>query len=1102
MEKKSVYIDELTCLYNRQYLEEKQMQKVRALVAHGTPFSIAIVNIDHFAAINDAHGHAKGDEVLREFAQFLLRELRKSDTIIRYSGDEFVCIMSKTMHQDAEWIYRRIARACRNRQFSGLPLTLSAGIAAFPEDGKTLPNLLKVARGALDIARQRGRDQIQVVEKKAIQLPIKILVDRTNEKRTLETAVSSDAEQVTIARVQGCVGIGKTRLVKDVLDNLTRREIIWADCSLMAGGISYHPIREAIEYRMMRRGVELFKAVPRVYRYEVAKIVPEIGETITEEIGEKERIVDKYRLYEGIKRFFQAGDFPRTVVIDNFQWIDKASLDVVEYLVRSLARTSFVFIQRDDEVSDAVDAFMERMAAEDRFIDIALTVFERSDVSTCLEAILGEEPSETLTEYVTEESAGIPYYIEEIMRDLHYNRYLVIEDGVWRFKQPHQHVLPQCLEEIALRKYRRVSKKSQDVLNIASVIGWFDREIIQEMTALDESELADLLKTMVGVGLVKYRGDNFEFSEEASRNAIYKECVEATKGVTLHRQIAERLEQRAGDEQRAARRLAYHYYHAHDTRRGVLYCKRAADRAKQRYDYDEVVQDHTWALELLGDDQDEKALSMKIGCLRERAYALHTIGDCEAALDDLTEGLKYARHLGDTESQATILAQRALVYHDTSRHKEAIAEAGKSRKLFEQIDNVRGIAGTLTTVAFSHLAQTQTDKAIEMFTQVLQLYADIEDKSEQSKMLNQLGTVYFARGDCERALDYYEKALNKAHEAEDTVAMGVASDSIGTVYRNLGDYQRALASCERALAIMEEIGHRRQEAVTRANIAIVYDELGEYQTSLEYHHAALKIAIETGDKRGEAVYQSNVSAIYSKLGQNHTSLNLFEKSLALARQNRFRVLEVHILSHIGYVHYLMGNYSEGFEISRQAEERAQNMYAEREVFHNALVLALLHMAVDEMDRAKQYMESAYKIASRLCSRRMRFSIQTLLCDYYLTVRDYDNYKQTMQQLRQTTKTPVTTPEEATLNLLSGRYNLQTGKASKARTLLGRSLKVFKELGEQQKTGEVHYYRALLEHKKGDSQKAKKSIKRALEIFNAIGAHAWSDKVGKALNDMQ
>ena len=1099
MEKKSVYIDELTCLYNRQYLEEKQMQKVRALVAHGTPFSIAIVNIDHFTAINKAHGHAKGDEVLREFAQFLLQELRKSDTIIRYSGDEFVCIMSKTMHQDAEWIYRRIARACRNRQFSGLPLTLSAGIAAFPEDGKTLPNLLKVARGALDIAKRRGRDQIQVVEKKAIQLPIKILVDRTNEKRTLKAAVISDAEQVTIVRVQGCVGIGKTRLVKDVLDNVTRREIIWADCSLIAGGISYYPIREAIEYRMMRRGIEVFRAVPRVYRYEVAKIVPEIGKTITEEISEKEHMVDRYRLYEGIKRFFQAGDFPRTVVIDNFQWIDKASLDVVEYLVRSLARTSFVFIQRDDEVSDSVDAFMERMAGEDRFTDIALTVFERSDVSTCLEAILGEKPSDTLTEYVTEESAGIPYYIEEIMRDLHYNRYLVIEDGVWRFKQPHQHVMPHCLEEIALRKYRRVSKKSQDVLNIASVIGWFDPEIIQEMAALDESELADVLKTMVGIGLVRYRGEHFEFSEDVSRNAIYKKCV---KGVTLHRQIAERLEQQAGDEQHAVRRLAYHYYHAHDTRRGVLYCKRAAERAKQQYAYEEVVQDHTWALELLGDDQDEKTLSIKIDCLQKRAYALHTIGDCEAALDGLAEGLKYARHLNDTESQAAILAQRALVYHDTLRHKEAIAEAGKSRKLYEQINNIRGIAGTLTTVAFSHLSRTQTDMAIEMFTHVLQLYEDIEDKSEQSRILNQLGAVYFTRGDCERALDYYEKALNVAHEAEDTVAMGVVSDSIGTVYRNLGDYQRALASYERALAIMVELGQRRQEAVTRANIAIVYDELGEYHTSLEYHHSALKIAIETGDKRGEALSQSNVSAIYSKLGQNHTSLHLFEKSLAIARQYGFRVLEVHILSHIGHVHYLMGDYSQAFEKSRQAEERAQNMLAGREVFHNALVLAVLHMAVDETDRAKQYMESAYKIASHLCSRRMRFSIQTLLCDYYLTVRDYDTYKQTMQQLRQTAKTPVTTPEEATLNLLSGRYNLQTGKASKARTLLGRSLKVFKELGEQQKTGEIHYYRAILEHKKGDSQKAKKSIKRALEIFNAIGAHAWSDKARKVLNGMQ
>ncbi len=1103
MEKKSTYVDELTRLYNRQYLEEKQTQKVRALVAHGTPFSIAIVDIDHFKEINDTYGHMKGDEVLSEFAQFLRRELRKSDTIIRYGGDEFVCIMSKTMRQDAEWIYRRIVKACRNKQFSGLQLTLSAGIAAYPEDGKTLHNLLKVADGALYAAKRRGRDQIHMVEKKAIELPIKHLVNRDNEKEALKTALAHDGEHVAIVIVRGCVGVGKTRLVRDVLDNIHGREIIWADCLLMAEGISYYPIREAIRYRITRRSIDMFTVISWMYRYEVAKIIPEMSETITEDISEKESMVDKYRLFEGIRRILQAGDFPKTMVIDNIQWIDKASLEVVEYLVRSLERFTFVFIHRSEETNDSIDTFMKRIKGTDYGQDIALTAFGQSDIQECICAILGEEPSDKLTEYVTEESAGIPYYIEEIMRGLYHNHYLVIEDGAWQFKQPHKEIVPKSLEDIALRKYRSVSKKSQDVLDIASVIGWFDLEIIQQMAELDETELVDLLKTMAGFGLVKYKGDHFEFTEEISRNAIYKKCVEGIKGMTLHKQIAERLEQQyESDEKNIVRQLAHHYYHAHDKNKGIQYCILAGDMSKAKYAHEEAARDYTCALELLGDDREERAVSRKIDCLLKRAYALCAMGDPEAALKDLADGLKYARDRADTKRQADILAKRASVYHDTSRNKEAISEAGKSRKLYEQINDVKGIAGALITVAFSHLVLTEPDKAIEKFTEALQMYENTGDRSEQSRILNHLGNVYFTLGDFERALDFYEKALKMAHETDDTLGIGMASGSIGIVCSNLGEYQRALTSYEQALAIMMEIGHRRQEAVTRANIAIIHDELGDYNTSLQYHKAALKIAIEMGYTRGEALYRSNMSSIYGKLGQHHTALNLLEDSLEIAHQIGFRLLEAHILSNIGHVYYLLGNYSRAFEHSRQAEELIQKIHVDREVFYNALVLAELHMVVNETERAKQYIDSAHEIASRLQSKRMLFHVQTQLCDYYLTVHEYDLYKDTMQQLRATVKTPLTAPKEGIINLLSGRYYLQVGKASKARTMLGRALKVFRDLGEQLNIGEVHYYRGMLEHKKGDLRKAKRNFEKALSIFDSIGAKAWSEKGHKALDNIQ
>ena len=183
MSTKSPYIDELSGVYNRNYLKVIQEQEIKKLIQNQTPFSVVMVDIDHFKDVNDVHGHMKGDEVIKEFAQFLKNELRTADTVIRYGGDEFICIMPRTTHHDVESIYRRIIRRCKETMFGGLTITLSAGIASRPDDAQDFERLLKVADDALYDAKRSGRARIGLVRKKRIELPIKAFVNRLREKQ-------------------------------------------------------------------------------------------------------------------------------------------------------------------------------------------------------------------------------------------------------------------------------------------------------------------------------------------------------------------------------------------------------------------------------------------------------------------------------------------------------------------------------------------------------------------------------------------------------------------------------------------------------------------------------------------------------------------------------------------------------------------------------------------------------------------------------------------------------------------------------------------------------------------------------------------------------
>jgi len=82
----SLYLDTLTGVYNKRYLNEVQKNTIAELITSRVPLSLVWIDIDHFKEINNTHGHMKGDEVIKGFAHFLKRELRKSDTVIRKKG--------------------------------------------------------------------------------------------------------------------------------------------------------------------------------------------------------------------------------------------------------------------------------------------------------------------------------------------------------------------------------------------------------------------------------------------------------------------------------------------------------------------------------------------------------------------------------------------------------------------------------------------------------------------------------------------------------------------------------------------------------------------------------------------------------------------------------------------------------------------------------------------------------------------------------------------------------------------------------------------------------------------------------------------------------
>jgi len=156
--------DVVTGLHNRRYLEESLAREESRARRIGRPMAIMMIDVDHFKSFNDTLGHTAGDKVLRAVGRCMASLARGEDITARYGGDEFALLMAQATQeivwQRADALRQNVRRLeiGGNGQQLG-PVTLSVGIAIFPDHGKSGQEVLQAADAALIRSKQEGRDR-------------------------------------------------------------------------------------------------------------------------------------------------------------------------------------------------------------------------------------------------------------------------------------------------------------------------------------------------------------------------------------------------------------------------------------------------------------------------------------------------------------------------------------------------------------------------------------------------------------------------------------------------------------------------------------------------------------------------------------------------------------------------------------------------------------------------------------------------------------------------------------------------------------------------------------------------------------------------------
>ncbi len=960
----SVGIDPLTGLQDRSFLESVNEH----YLSRDESWSLLMLDVDHFKLINDIYGHLSGDKVLRQTALTLQMNLKKSDTAVRFGGDEFIVILPDTSEEGALDLAQRLIYEIKRVAFTpGLHVSLSIGVSQSRNSDRSIMDLVSRGDRALYKAKEAGRGRFfffteDLTETKAPDIDFSHLVGRRPELQKLRQLLEESVTDSTrIAIISGEAGVGKTRLVNELLNycnfmkSLVVRNSVMEYTQSQPFSLLIEPVKDILSTLTQSELNAVRSAVEPVHPATL-DLLPDLNASVMDEIMyfREERL--RFRIFRDISVLLAAVSsiHPITIILDDLQWITEPDLAILSFMARNTSEANILYlcILRKSELSGETFKNLSSISTSLPLLSLEIdkmTVEETRNM--ILFALKDPNIPSDVQDFLISQSGGNPLFLRELLTSCVDSGYIKCDkSGDNIYNLPDDIEVPDTIGQIITLKLAAISREAGELLKIVSLSpDRFTLSLLEGMTGHDKVELARRLDECMKAGLIEEfsdgrRGIYFRFTHGAARDYLSAYLPDSLK-LTYHQRMAAYFEGfLEKDRKELLTAVAYHYSRSQDDDNAARYALLAANQAFNRGANRDAIHWYTIFLDRIPPDSEfarKFSIHINLGIL----YSI--TGFVEKADSYLKLALEMASSPRESAAANLRLGRNN---RNRSLYPQTLENFSRAVKMCEEDDLedpivLRILLETLIETSFVHRLQGNYDEAFECLDRAFEVM-----KEGSSGVFDDILAQYYTRRadviselDSEdNALELYERALAIYRRIDDLQGQGTVLNNMHSIYAHQGDYATSLSTMEESIRINMKLDDKLGLAIGYFNIAEYYQEINMLDQAREYYGKYMELNDTIENELGLGYGRFGFGQLHWLEGELEKSRFYFEGALEIFEKLQFDQLKISCNLMIAQIHIQTGEFDKAGEILDSFDDYTMNPNADLNRLYMKALVQLHH----------------------------------------------------------------------------------------------------------------------------------------------------------------